>query len=290
VISKLIAVAFIVVASLVTGSASAGQVHFAGLPAKYVKPSTPTTGTMVVSLYFSPNTTWNVYADGRVIWQRWGPSGNATVVPSGATRFHTTFVQQRLTVQGVQLLQSKILATGLFDHDLTLRLHHGWVDDQVRVGDQIVSVNAGGLSGDEYSNPPPWATAAQLSALAWLEQLVTDPAKSLPTSAWADPKIRAFIPARYVVDFDRSRLDPSKLPPLARKAYFRYYVGHGCLLTTAHTRALLNAFVRAGLSPGQNHADSINFNLVGSEKRPGGGRVPSDFHFSPALPDSVPHC
>jgi hypothetical protein len=286
VISKLTVVALIVAASLLSGSASAGQVRFAGLPSKGVKPSTPTTGTMVVSLYFSPNTTWNVYADGRVIWQRWTPSGDATVVPSGATRFDTTYVQQRLTLQGVQLLQSKILATGLFDHDLNLRLRHGWVYDRVRVGDRIVSVSAGGLSGDEYSNPPPWATPAQLSALAWLKQLVADRATVLPTSAWADSKIRAFIPARYVVAFDRSGPDLSKLPPLARKAYFRYYVGHGCLLTSAHARALLSAFVRAGLSPGQNHADEIDFYLVGSEKRPGGGREPSDFHFSPALPDS----
>jgi hypothetical protein len=240
---------------------------------------------MVVSLNFSPNTTWNVYADGRVIWQRWTRSGDATVVPSGATRFHTTFVQQRLTLQGVQLLQSKILATGLFDHDLTVWLQHGSVDDQVRVGDQIVSVNGGGLSGDEYSNPPPSATPAQLSALAWLKMLVADPAAVLPTDAWADEKIRAFEPALYLAAFDRSRLDPSKLPPLARKAYFRYYVGHGCtLLTIAHTRALLSAFARAGLSPGHNDADEIDFDLVGLAGRP------SDFHFWPVLPDSGIHC
>lgn len=283
-ISKPIVVASIVAASLLTGSASAGRVHFAGLPSKGVKPSRPTTGTMVVSLRPSPNTTWNVYADGRVIWQRWTPSGDATVVPRGATRFHTTFVQQRLTLQGVQLLQSKILATGLFDHDLNLRLQQGWVYDRVRVGDQIVTVSAVGPDFGGASNP--WATPAQLSGLHWLKQLVTDPAAVLPSGAWADETIRPFIPARYTVAFDRSRLDPSKLPPLARKAYFRYYVGHGCLLTTAHTRALFNAFVRAGLSPGQNDADEIDFYLVGSQKRPGGGREPSDFHFSPALPDS----
>jgi hypothetical protein len=288
-ISKPTAVAFIVAARLLTGSASAGQVHFAGFPAQGVKPSTPTTGTMVVSLEPFPNTIWNVYADGQVIWQRWTPSGDATVIPSGATRFDTTYVQQRLTLQGVQLLQSKILATGLFDHNLHLQLNQGFVFAEVRVGDQIVTVSAGGRCCGGGSKP--LATPAQLSALDWLKKLVADPAKELPTGAWADKKIRAFVPALYLAAFDRSRLDPSKLPPLARKAYFRYYVGHGCtLLTTAHTRALLSAFVRAGLSPGQNHADEIDFYLVGSKKRPGGGRLPSDFHFWPVLPDSGIHC
>jgi hypothetical protein len=244
---------------------------------------------MVVRLYTSPNTNWNVYADGRVIWQRWTPSGDPTEVPSGATRFDTTFVQQRLTLQGVQLLQSKILATGLFDHDLNLRLDQGWVYGQVGVGDQIVTLSAGGGCCGGGGNP--LATPAQRSALDWLKKLVADPAKLLPTGAWADKKIRAFVPALYLAAFDRSRLDPSKLPPLARKAYFRYYAGHGCtLLTTAHTLALLSAFVRAGLSPGDNHADEIDFYLVGFKKRQGGGRLPSDFHFWPVLPDSGIHC
>ena len=60
-----------------------------------------------------------MYADGRVIWQKWTSSGDATVVPDGARRLDTGYVQQRLTLEGVQLLRSKILATGLFEHDLS---------------------------------------------------------------------------------------------------------------------------------------------------------------------------
>ena len=103
--------------------------HFAGFPAVGVKPSTPTAGRLVISLEFNAtaytSTEWYVYADGRIIWQRWTVSG-AAVIPAGATRLDTAYVQQRLTRQGVQLLQSKILATGLFDHDLKLALpgHH----------------------------------------------------------------------------------------------------------------------------------------------------------------------
>ena len=64
-------------------------------------------------------TTWNVYADGRVIWQKWTSSGDATVVPDGARRLDTGYVQQRLTLQGAQVLLSQILATGLFEQDLS---------------------------------------------------------------------------------------------------------------------------------------------------------------------------
>ena len=56
-------------------------------------------------------------------------AGDATVVPKGARRLDTGYVQQRLTLQGVQLLRSKILATGLFEHNLRLEVGegHAWV-------------------------------------------------------------------------------------------------------------------------------------------------------------------
>jgi hypothetical protein len=47
-----------------------------------------------------------VYADGRVIWQRWSRSGDPLVIPKGADPLHTGYVQQRLTPQGVQLLRA----------------------------------------------------------------------------------------------------------------------------------------------------------------------------------------
>ena len=57
--------------------------------------------------------------------KKWTSSGDATVVPDGARSFDTGYVQQRLTLQGVQLLRSKILATGLFAFDFAgLRLPH----------------------------------------------------------------------------------------------------------------------------------------------------------------------
>ena len=85
-----------------TGSASTKPTHFAGFPPEGVKASTPTTGRLLIGLStWGPRamTTWNVYADGRVIWQKWTSSGDATVVPDGARRLDTGYVQQRLTLQ-----------------------------------------------------------------------------------------------------------------------------------------------------------------------------------------------
>ncbi len=42
----------------------------------------------------------NVYADGRMIWQKWDHSADAGVVPDGANRVDTGFVERRLTSQG----------------------------------------------------------------------------------------------------------------------------------------------------------------------------------------------
>jgi hypothetical protein len=254
--------------------------HFAGFPAVGVKASTPTTGTLVISLMPTAATEWNVYADGRIIWQKWTPNdvtGDATVVPQGARRLDTGYVQQRLTLQGVQLLQSKILATGLFDHDLKLALpgHHVWVFDHVRTGDRIVTVQ--GVSGSGQSSPKP--TPAQTSALAWIAALVADPAGSLPTSVWADRQIRAFVPACYTIAFDRGDPEISKLPPPAGKALSQYKQLK--VLTTRQARALLQAFVKAGITPSDNHARNIGFAL-GSLP---GHHQPSYLHLSPALPD-----
>lgn len=275
----LIALAYIVAAAAVTTAADAGAsqadvwragtlatypTHFAGFPPVGVKASTPTTGTLVLGLRPTADTQWNVYADGRIIWQRWTPSGDATVIPKGARRLDTGYVQQRLTLQGVQLLQSKILATGLFEHDLRLVVgrQHGWVFHQVRVGDRIVTVDGLPSADPSWNEDFMAATQAQMRALAWIAALVADPAKSLPTSAWADRQIRAFVPARYVTAFDRGYPDTAKLPAPAGKAVSQYTPRHECqVLRTGQARALLQAFVQAGVSPSDNHAWNIGFAL-----------------------------
>jgi hypothetical protein len=250
--------------------------HFAGFPAVGVKASTPTTGTLVISLMPTEGGSrgsieWNVYADGRIIWQKWNPSRDATVVPNGTRRLDTGYVQQRLTLQGVQLLQSKILATGLFDHDLWLVVGKHPVLYQVRVGDRMVTVQGLPFAGPSRKEPFTAATPDQTRALAWIAALVADPAGSLPTSVWADPQIRAFVPSHYEIGFDRGSPDISKLPPPAGKVLSHYI---GCrILTTDHARALLQAFVEAGIAS-DNHARGIGFGLPG----------PSYLFLSPAIP------
>ncbi len=280
------------------GSASTKPTHFAGFPPVGVKASTPTTGRLLIGLFragrerpgpvrglrLRANTTWNVYADGRVIWQKWTSSGDATVVPDGARRLDTGYVQQRLTLEGVQVLLSKILATGLFEQDLMLEVggHHAWVY-QVWRGDRMVTVNGQPSPDPSWNLPVTKATTAQIDAAAWIEKLVANPARMLPARAWANRQIRAFVPARYAVGFDRSYPDISKLPSPAGKVLSRYkpLKRHGCqVMTTGKARALLDAFVEAGLSPSENYAFEIAFGLPGPH-------YPSDFHMCPALPDNV---
>ena len=105
----------------------------------------------------------------------------------------------------------------------------------------------------------------------------------LPASAWANRRIRAFVPARYVVAFDRGYPDISKLPPPAGKVLVQYkqLKRHGCqIMTTGRARGLLQAFVKAGMSPSENHAFVIAFDFAGLHLP-----HPSDFHMSPALLD-----
>jgi hypothetical protein len=280
----LVALAF-VLAVAAAGSASTKPTHFAGFPPEDVKASTPTTGRLLIGLRPTETTTWNVYSNGRVIWQKWTSFGDATVVPDGARRLDTGYVQQRLTPAGVQLLLSKILATGLFENSLTLDLWrgHASVFHQVRRGDRMVTVN--GVPSPDRADPRDFtkATPAQTRALAWIEKLVASPARWLPTRAWANRQNLAFVPARYVVGFDRDYPDISKLPPPAGKALAQYkpLKRRGCqILTTWKARALLQAFVEAGLSPSENHALTIAFAFAGLHS------PFSDFHMSPALPDN----
>jgi hypothetical protein len=261
--------------------------HFAGVPPQRTRASTPTTGKLMLSFSARSNLhlIWNVYADGRVIWQKWGPLGDPIVIPPGARMIDTGYVQQRLTLQGVQLLRARILSTGLFEHSLRLRVerrhavwHGAGIFARVRRGDRMVTLSASrfGLStGHEH---PSKATAAQVRGLAQIKALLADTAAwSLPTTAWADRKVRAFVPGHYLYAFDRSAPDLTKLPsPLLP---YKELLGHDCqIVTTGQLRAILQAFLEAGTTPVSNHALWIAFALKGFRG------IPAGPHFSPVLP------
>jgi hypothetical protein len=272
------------------GSASARldslPTHFGGFPPKGVEASPFTSGRLLIGLSPRANTTWNVYADGWVIWQRWTSSGVATAVPYGARRRDTGYVRQRLTLEGVQLLRSKLLATGLFEHNLRLDIgrHDAWVFHQVRRGDRLVTVQGVPSPDPKWNQRFTDPTPAQTQALASIETLVADPARWLPARAWADRRIRAFVPARYLLVFDRSYPDLSKLPASARRVLVQYkqLKRHACqIVTTNQARTLVQAFRNAGISPSDNSADTIAFDFARLHFA-----HPSYLHLHPALPDA----
>jgi hypothetical protein len=138
--------------------------HFAGLPPQGTHASTPITGKLVVSLRVFPNSTWNMYADGRVIWQKWTHAGDPIVIPAGARMVDTSYVQLRLTPQGVRLLRARFLSTGLFEHNLRLNVrHHGVIFGRVRRGGRMVTVAAAPSGAGAHATE---ATPAQARGVA----------------------------------------------------------------------------------------------------------------------------
>jgi hypothetical protein len=131
----------------------------------------------------------NVYADGRVIWER-------LVVPP------TGLIEQRLTPAGVDLVVAEMLSTGLFARDLDLLSAHGLTfgDVRVRNGDGFVRVTWGDIidNGAQPSVP----TEGQANALKQLDARLEDLTSWLPADAWADPELRPYVPSRYRVCYE----------------------------------------------------------------------------------------
>jgi hypothetical protein len=114
-----------------------------------------------------------LYADGRLIWGRLDPA------PTGG------WLERRLTPEGVELVRSEIVASGLFDPDqpdpepntaFPREVNGGSI--QVRNGDRLVYLN--------HVVPELFSRVADL----WLW---------LPDTAWDDTEARAFVPSRYAV-------------------------------------------------------------------------------------------
>jgi WD40-like Beta Propeller Repeat len=235
-----------------------GDETFHGLPAQGSRP-TPTGRVVMGFRLIDPSdasrasdSLWTVYANGLLVWQRWSGAGLATVVPRGAGRLDTGYVQQRLTRRGVELLRSRMLATGLFKHDLSLS-DESWFSAEVRQGDHLteLSVDSGGGA----------TTPAQQRAIRKIEALIIGLGSWLPDTAWADSTIRPFVPSHYFAEFDGSAsktASPKRRLPSSARELIRSASRCG-VITTAQARALLQALADAGVSPSRNVPRGIQY-------------------------------
>ena len=261
---------------------------FVGLPPVGATPSAPESGELVIKYWIDtdgPKGTgearaW-VYADGRLITLRRG------------------FLEQRLTPDGVELLRSEIVSAGL-EH---LPPAPGpWIHNviDVRIGDRLVSFHA------DFPER--------------LRERLADPAAWLPTSAWADREIRAYVASRYSVKYharpktlERSRILP--LLPAPAEDMLRSkdavtepgQLGFGGFpllpittyssdLTTEEARALAQALDDAGLKRDRLRGELVySFEIPGTSvdpPRPEKGPVRNEvfIFFWPYLPNGESIC
>ena len=220
---------------------------FTGLPPAVATPSTPEGGDLVIQYWVKGARAW-VYADGRLIRLQ-----ERADRPEAANRWSSGLVEQRLTPEGVELLRSEIVATGLFGREqppLGSNPPHRVI--QVRLGDRLVRV------------------AVSFFERRLVERL-EDPEAWLPASAWANRQIKVYVPSKYAILYgglpqtiERSRifsLLPGPAEDLLRAnevaprlghifhggrttASFTYYVSD---LTTEEARAFAQALEDAGL-------------------------------------------
>jgi hypothetical protein len=107
-------------------------------------------------------------------------------LPEAASRWSTGFAEQRLTPEGVELLRSELVSTGLFERDQPAGREpspHNVI--QVRIGGRLVRVQA------SFPRRLPEPLRERLATLeSWL-----------PARAWEDRRIRAYVASRYGISY-----------------------------------------------------------------------------------------
>src|SRR5829696_5304343 len=262
---------------------------FVGLPPVGATPSAPESGELVIQYWVDtdgPKGTgearaW-VYADGRLITLRKG------------------FLEQRLTPDGVELLRSEIVSSGLEHYPPA---PGPWIHNviRVRIGDRLVGYHA--------------------SFPERLLERLADPASWLPASAWEDGEIRAYVASRYSVKYharpktlERSRilsLLPAPAEDVLRAKDAVPELGqlgspafppllpittYSSNLTTEEARALAQALDDAGLKRGRRLGELVySFEIPGTSvdpPRPEKGPVRNEvfIFFWPYLPNGESIC
>jgi hypothetical protein len=204
-------------------SGEPAPVGLVGLPPKSATPSSPARGELVFSLVFGHSGGdpgrfgVHVYEDGRVIRERLGDVPGGVDYPDEPTGL----VEQRLTPEGVELLRSEVLSTGLVDQDLHLTALHGLFLGWIAFvdGDRTVDVTWGDVGPEDVEQVAP--TEEQATALKGLDARLGDLRSWLPASAWQDQEPKPFVPSRYSVCYEteayRAGLEAvlRSLPPAA---------------------------------------------------------------------------
>ena len=296
-------------ALVVVGATSAFAMHaffidkgFIGVPPVGATPSAPESGVLEMSYWVpsqgNPRRSQNwVYADGRLIRLLEGDP-RARRLRVGANRWSSGFLEQRLTPEGVELLRSEIVSTGLFGHDRDLRaLEHPCLNFiHVRNGDRLVRVTWHGTFCPQKGKPV--ATPQQANALERLVARLANPASWLPASAWKQRKIRAYVPSRFEVCawVPGGPLEPSRivalLPEAAQNALrardwnTRGVLGSCFDVTTKGARALAKALDGAGPAK-KGGAFHLNYTF---ETAPGASRKEVAIIFEPYLPHGETTC
>jgi hypothetical protein len=277
---------------------------FVTLPPVEATPSAPESGELVIQYrdigHAGGGWGW-VYADGRLLTASGAPQAvsasrpAASDLPEAADRWSSGLLEQRLTPEGVELLRSEIVSTGLFEqpHAAASDIHNVI---QVRIEDRLVRVTA---------NFP-----------ERLRERLTNPASWLPASAWADRRIRAYVPSRYEIWYraqpqtlERSRI-LSLLPATAEDLLRAKdtvtaqgdigtpgfpphpVTGYHSVLTTEEARAVTQALDEAGLPGG---GLMYSFEIPGTSvdpPRPQKGPVRNEVFigFTPYLPHGETVC
>jgi hypothetical protein len=268
------------------------RVGFVGLPPAGARPSTPERAEAVLDIESCTGGSvgdhqLTVFADGRLVWAQ-----NADL-PQGANPLSTGYLEQRLTPEGVELMRSELLASGL-----------------LRPGEQ--ECEAGAYHGHLYDGrerPELTFTSPANEHLA----RITDPASWLPASAWEDREITAYVPSHYTITLTgampatartpRSHLEllaaqlPAAAAELVRAKDWDYQQAgvfwHDTDLTTDDARTLAAALDDAGFEQDEQ-ANAYHLEYHFEYRDPAGYQDPDQdsdtlvhIEFRPVLPHEV---
>jgi hypothetical protein len=232
---------------------ASARVGFVGLPPEGAPPSTPRHGELVLHYFGEQFTHWYqvwLYADGRLIWQR---EGN---LREGANEYSTGFLEQRLTPEGVRLLERRGSAEAA-------------------------------LFGFPWRPPYP---ASWLPPRAWEDV----PIRGYMPSRYAvcyqglqrpiDPsRILTWLPAPAADLLRAGRFDPTSL-----EGWLRGFGGGCSLVTTEDARVIAEAFERFGL--GQDEQFQTMYALTYHVTPRGAIRNETVIRFEPILPHGEVGC